>query len=671
MSITYLVPKLIIGPTFLLALALVGNASLSAAQTKQEPAESKPAASAAPAQTLEEIQTAYGAWEPIEGLLREEGKPSSDRGLVAWLCWQETHARQLREWGLEFHDQYPKDPRWLIWLRATVNEEPHYWKDPVQGANSLLNAADANVPVDEEVAAAWKKRYPALRAEFLASPVATRQDRVSLRSNELEHKMWLAQMALKQGSKTNFNLGEAQKEIFAIGAETPDIHYNGWWTWSRPGKLADDLLSLPFQDIWRLQADRAMSRDAFLADAKRSVNGSLRSSALAHVKVKDYANPAAAQSVEEKSSADAAWEAIEGVICIDSRINSDQHPVAWVAWFEVNGRKLRELGLKFHDEFPNDPRAISWLGLSMNRQPRYWRDPIQGARVLLDNSKMLLGDVPVDEEAQAAWNKRYPELRAEFLASPRTSLTERIALRGEELDEQLWNAKRAIGEGRKTDFDLGKAQKEILEIGAEYRSPEAREDDRGWPAKLADDLFSVTDLWRLQADKAMTKTAFLEEAKLSPSDGLRDFAVGQLRIAEYAKKPLELHFADLDGHEFDLAKMRGKVVLIDIWGTMCSICIKDMPATKGLLDKYRDKGFEVIGIVLNGEEDRQTVIDLLKKKEISWPQFLDGKRENVERFGVVSIPVILLVDRNGFVVEDIRGGGTERFEPLIRKYLGL
>ena len=96
-----------------------------------------------------------------------------------------------------------------------------------------------------------------------------------------------------------------------------------------------------------------------------------------------------------------------------------------------------------------------------------------------------------------------------------------------------------------------------------------------------------------------------------------------------------------------------------------------MPRAKQLYDQYHSKGFEAISIALDREEDRQKVLNILKKHEIRWPQFLDTKQDTIARFGVVSVPVVLVIDRNGFIVADIRGGGTEQFEPLIRKYLDL
>lgn len=679
MRVIYWIPRFLIATAVMVTLVPVAKALTVQPSTPPTPTDSKPETSQAADQAYKENAAAYGAWSPVEGLLRLEGRPTPDRGMVAWLCWSETHARELRALGMVFHDEYPNDPRWLIWLRATVNEPPHYWKDCVHGANAMLHPTKAKgaVLIDGEAAAAWDQRYPPLRAQFLASPAATHDDRVSLLANELDHKMWQAQLALNEGRKTNFKLREAQQAILELGAECSDANFDGEFNWARPRRLADQLLSFPFHEIWRLQADAAMTRSAFLAEMAQSASSALRASAAAHAKVTDYADPRAAQSIEEQSRADAAWEAVEGELRIDERPLVSQRPEAYadafVAWNEVSGRHLRELGLKFHDTYPKDPRWIEWLVTSSNRQPRYWKEPLRGAHALMDKTYLLLGGVVVDEPAKAAWEKRYPALRAEFLASPWATYRDRVNLRSEDLAENFWNAYRSVKGGRTTDFDVGAMQTEIFAIAAESLSSDAKDiqDGRGWPAVLADDLFSYPEVWRLQADKAMTKEAFLAEAKQSPSDDLRAFAIGQERIAEYGKKPLDLHFTGLDGREIDMEQLRGKVVMIDIWATTCAVCIDNMPRAKELYDEYRTKGFEAISIALDREEDRQKVLNILKKHEIQWPQFLDTKQDSIARFGVVSVPVVLVIDRNGFIVADIRGGGTEQFEPLIRKYLDL
>jgi thiol-disulfide isomerase/thioredoxin len=113
-------------------------------------------------------------------------------------------------------------------------------------------------------------------------------------------------------------------------------------------------------------------------------------------------------------------------------------------------------------------------------------------------------------------------------------------------------------------------------------------------------------------------------------------------------KPLDIRFTALDGREVDLAKLKGKVVLVDFWATDCGPCVAEMPEIKAVYEKFHEKGFEIVGISL---DDKETVLRrFLRDKALTWPQHFDGKGwENrfALHYGVFSIPTMWLVDRSG------------------------
>jgi hypothetical protein len=75
----------------------------------------------------------------------------------------------------------------------------------------------------------------------------------------------------------------------------------------------------------------------------------------------------------------------------------------------------------------------------------------------------------------------------------------------------------------------------------------------------------------------------------------KDLLAKRARLTELRSKPLELKFTAADGREVDLAKLRGKVVLLDFWATWCPPCIGEMPNVVSTYEKLREKGFEVVG----------------------------------------------------------------------------
>jgi|SRR5208282_236093 len=59
----------------------------------------------------------------------------------------------------------------------------------------------------------------------------------------------------------------------------------------------------------------------------------------------------------------------------------------------------------------------------------------------------------------------------------------------------------------------------------------------------------------------------------------------------------------LDGQTFDLAKLRGKVVLVNYWATWCAPCRKEMPRLDAFYRRYHGHGLEVIGISIDFQRD--------------------------------------------------------------------
>ncbi len=121
--------------------------------------------------------------------------------------------------------------------------------------------------------------------------------------------------------------------------------------------------------------------------------------------------------------------------------------------------------------------------------------------------------------------------------------------------------------------------------------------------------------------------------------GTKPYQVGQ---------PLDIHFTSLDGREVDLAKLTGKVVLVQFWSTTCGPCIGDMPSVKAAYERFHSQGFEVVAISL---DDKETALRrFIKEKELPWPQHFDGKgwrNQFAVRHGISSIPTMWLVDKRG------------------------
>ncbi|NNE93110.1 MAG: TlpA family protein disulfide reductase [Verrucomicrobiales bacterium] len=125
---------------------------------------------------------------------------------------------------------------------------------------------------------------------------------------------------------------------------------------------------------------------------------------------------------------------------------------------------------------------------------------------------------------------------------------------------------------------------------------------------------------------------------------------------------MKIAFTSTAEKEFDLADLKGKVVLVDFWATWCGPCIQEMPNVINAYQEYHDKGFEVVGISL--DQDRAKLDAFVDQNKMPWPQYFDGKgwqNEIAGQFGIDSIPATFLIGKDGKIAAtNLRGPDLER-----------
>ena len=127
---------------------------------------------------------------------------------------------------------------------------------------------------------------------------------------------------------------------------------------------------------------------------------------------------------------------------------------------------------------------------------------------------------------------------------------------------------------------------------------------------------------------------------------------------------------DLQNKNVSLADYRGKVVLVNFWAHWCPPCVKEIPDLVKLRNKYKDQGFEILGVVVPARVNEQQVRKMVNNFEMSYP-VLWGTAETLNQFGSINaIPRTFILNGEGKIVEDVEGMGSyAMFEGLIKKHL--
>jgi peroxiredoxin len=126
-----------------------------------------------------------------------------------------------------------------------------------------------------------------------------------------------------------------------------------------------------------------------------------------------------------------------------------------------------------------------------------------------------------------------------------------------------------------------------------------------------------------------------------------------LKLIENPRRARETYAPDFsittsEGEYVSLDDLRGKVVLLDFWGTWCPPCVASVPALRDLHKRYeKEKSFVMISISSDGIEEKWR--DFIVKNQMVWPQYLDRDRHVQHAFDVHNFPSYILRDLEGIV----------------------
>jgi peroxiredoxin len=120
---------------------------------------------------------------------------------------------------------------------------------------------------------------------------------------------------------------------------------------------------------------------------------------------------------------------------------------------------------------------------------------------------------------------------------------------------------------------------------------------------------------------------------------------------ESGQQAPDLVLSDRQNKPVRLLSYKGNVVLVDFWASWCDHCRQEHVRLKALHDQYKDRGLQIVSISI--DKNPKAWRKALQKAELPWTQLTDrvGSQNVVGlQYGTNSIPINLLIDKNGYVL---------------------
>lgn len=117
----------------------------------------------------------------------------------------------------------------------------------------------------------------------------------------------------------------------------------------------------------------------------------------------------------------------------------------------------------------------------------------------------------------------------------------------------------------------------------------------------------------------------------------------------------DFEFVTLAGEYLTQEDLKGKVVLLDFWGTWCPPCVAAIPGLRDLSKRMADDPFVLVSI--STDTDQAKLRDFVANNKMTWPQVWDERHQFVRKCQIQSFPTYVLVNPEGEILHVIGGGG--------------
>ena len=166
-------------------------------------------------------------------------------------------------------------------------------------------------------------------------------------------------------------------------------------------------------------------------------------------------------------------------------------------------------------------------------------------------------------------------------------------------------------------------------------------------------------------------SAFLQATPDGPAAETAQRLIADPRRAREDFAP-DFQVTTLGGENLELAKLAGKVVVLDFWATWCHPCVMGVPELHALVEKYPRDQLALISISADRDEGQWRAF--IEKKHMEWPQYWDTDHRIRDLFAVRAFPTYVVIDKEGIIRQRLVGTNPQqtvayRLKPILKTLL--
>ena len=137
---------------------------------------------------------------------------------------------------------------------------------------------------------------------------------------------------------------------------------------------------------------------------------------------------------------------------------------------------------------------------------------------------------------------------------------------------------------------------------------------------------------------------------------------------DYAIKAPDFTLRTVQGELFKLSENRGKVIMLNFWGTWCGPCRREIPDFNKLHAKYQKDGLKIVGITITSGSAKN-ILDFMNDWDMEYTVLTDIDNNETQKvtsdYGraigrpITGIPTTLIIDQEGYIVKGYIGPRSE------------